>query len=60
MGAFFRGYSLKVITWSRYIGVFVGMEAAQAWWLEYKLEGWRVSVAIMAEWQVEILQIFGN
>ena len=29
--------------------VFVSMEAAQAWWLEEKVEGWQSLVAIMDE-----------
>ena len=46
--AFFRGYSLKIVTGSRYIGGFVGMKAIQVRWLEEKVEVWRASVAIMS------------
>ena len=45
--SFFQGYVLQVITGSRYLGGFVGMEAAQARWLEERVEGWRALVTIM-------------
>ena len=38
--AFFRGYGLKVVTGSRYLGIFVGTEAAQDQWLDEKVERW--------------------
>ena len=46
--AFLRGYGLKIVTGSRYLGDFVGTEAAQAQWLEEKVEEWRALVDIMA------------
>ena len=39
---------MQVVTGSRYLGFFIEMEAAQALWLEEKLEGWLYLVAIMA------------
>ena len=35
------------MTESTYLGGFVGTEAAQAWWLEEKVEGWRDLMAIV-------------
>ena len=37
--AFFRGYSLKILTGSRYLGGFMVTEAAQPRWLEERVEG---------------------
>ena len=45
---FFWGYVLKIVTGSRYLGVFVGTEAAHSWWLKLKVKGWISLVAIMA------------
>ena len=38
--AFFRGYSLQVMTQSRYLGGFVETEVAQDRWLEENVEDW--------------------
>ena len=46
--AFFRGYGLKTVTCSSYLGGFVGSEAAQSWWLKEKAEGWLSLVEIMS------------
>ena len=45
---FFRGYSPKTVTGSRYLGGFMGTEAEQAQWLEDKVERWQSLVAIMS------------
>ena len=45
--AFFWGYGIQVVTGSRYFGGFVGMDIAQALWLEEKIEGWRDSVSTL-------------
>ena len=37
--ALFCGYGLKVVTGRRYLGGFVGTEAAQSKWLDEKVEG---------------------
>ena len=54
--AFFQGYVLHVVTGSRYLGGFVGTEAAHDQWLEEGMEGWRALVAIMAEVAVNFPQ----
>ena len=46
--AFFRGYGLKVVMGSWYLGGFVGTEVAQAHWLDKKVERWRSSADIMS------------
>ena len=45
--AFFRGYGPQVVTGSRLLGDFIDTEAAQARWLEEKVEGWRTLGVIM-------------
>ena len=42
--AFFWGYSLQIVTRSRYHGGFVGSKSSQDYWLGEKVEGWRDSV----------------
>ena len=43
--AYFQGYVLQAVTGRRYLGGFVGTEAAQAQWLEENMEDWQDSVA---------------
>ena len=45
--AFFRGYGLEIMTGSRYIYGFMGIEAAYYWWIKGKLRGWSASVDII-------------
>ena len=46
--AFFRGYGLKIVMVSRYLGVFVGSKAAKDLCMGDNLEGWQDSVATLA------------
>ena len=44
----FRGLGIRVVTGHRYLGGFLGDEAAEREWLGKKIQGWKESVAIMA------------
>ena len=48
--AFLRGYGIQVVTGIRYLGVFVGTEAAQDWWLEEKVDVWRLQCPSWPGW----------
>ena len=41
---FFRGMGVKVVTGSRYLGGYTGERAAEAAWVQEKVEGWAASV----------------
>ena len=46
--AFLWGYGLQIVTGSRYLGGFVGTNAAQDFWLGKKVDGWQASVDTLA------------
>ena len=47
-GAYFRGMGIKVVTGSRYLGGYIGERAAEAAWVQGKVEGWAASVKTLA------------
>ena len=44
----FCGYRLQIVTGIHYLGVFIGTESYQSWWLGEKIAGWRDLVENLA------------
>ena len=44
----FIGMGIQLVTWSRYLGEFVGEREAEASWTEEKVEGWAESVRTLS------------
>ena len=47
-GDFFCGMVIKVVTGSRYLGVFVGYREAEDSWMAEKVQGWTESVKTLS------------